>query len=57
MDNTLHSIAERENGRVGVRSLAAIADIYNIFKNTLAVKNNLVAHESILSLEYIVSLT
>lgn len=57
MDNTLHSIAERENGRVCVRSLAAIADIYNIFKNTLAVKNNLVAHESILSLEYIVSLT
>ena len=57
MDNTLHSIAERENGRVGVRSLAAIADIYNIFKNTLAVKNNLVAHESILRLEYIVSLT
>lgn len=37
--------------------MAAIADIYNIFKNTLAVKNKLVAHESILSLEYIVSLT
>lgn len=56
MDNILYSIVERENGRVGVWSLVVIVDIYNIFKNIFVVKNNLVVYESILSLEYIVSL-